>query len=78
MGKIEGEKMAISEEEAKSGDAFAKTIESLDEGTLLKNLTSCPYLFENRAVKERLRTVSQDCKRKIETNDKTLKPNSAF
>jgi hypothetical protein len=55
--------------EAKSGDALAKKINALDEESFLKNLNSFPYPFQVKAVQEKLKAVSRDWKKKIETRE---------
>ncbi len=51
----------------KSGvwDASTPGIESLEEETFLRNLTLFPYLLEREEIKDRLKAVSEDWKKKI-------------
>ena len=47
-------------------------VQSMDEETLLKNLNFSPYRFEHEAVKARLKTISQDWKKRIEAMKLTI------
>ena len=59
-------KMAISREGIKPKKSSLEALLSLDEEVLLETLTRSPYLFEFKEVKERLKEISRDWKRRIE------------
>ncbi len=59
--------MAVSSKKRKSDETLEDQIRSIDEETFLKNLSSFPYLFKNKAVVERLRAISHQWKEKIES-----------
>ena len=46
--------------------SLMKAMKSLEEEAFLKHLNFYVYLFEKEEVKERLRAISEDWKKKIE------------
>jgi hypothetical protein len=63
-GEKQGELMAIFK--SRDEDTLIKAIKSLEEEAFLKHLNFSVYLFEKEKVKERLRAISEDWKKKIE------------
>ncbi len=61
--------MATVKGKAEPGDASIKAIASLGEGAFLRDLNSFPYLSGEERIKERLRTISKDWKKKVESKE---------
>ena len=66
MAKNLGGKMAVSDGLIEAENRSMKALLSLDEEMLLSTLTRSPYLLESREVKERLKEISADWKRRVE------------
>ena len=66
MAKNLGGKMAVSDGLIEAENRSMKALLSLDEEMLLSTLTRSPYLLEFREVKERLKEISDDWKRRVE------------
>ena len=58
--------MTISSEGIKTERSSIAALLSLDEEVFLETLTRSPYLFESKEVKERLKEISRDWKKRIE------------